>query len=130
MPPTVRSDLIVDNSTDDGVQASMACNQLVTVVAAGMKEAIGCVVHEPVHRIRAVNQVEREIADARRAIWKCRHELAHCHVVIGKSFNQRHSAIFFRQAKLSDRYKIAGGPCAGNSAECKGEAAYCGDGKR
>src|ERR1700704_4372350 len=76
MPPSVRSYLVADNSPDKGVQASVASNQLVTVVAARMKKAVAGVVHETMHRIGAVNRVEREITQARHAIWKCQRKCA------------------------------------------------------
>src|ERR1700704_474933 len=129
MPPSVRSYLVADNSPDKGVQASVASNQLVTVVAARMKKAVAGVVHETMHRIGAVNRVEREITQARHAIWKCHQDFADCHVIVGKSLNQRHGAVFFSQAKLTNRYKIASGPCAGNCAISHGETTYSDDGR-
>src|SRR6266540_6008128 len=98
MPPPVCTHLVQYNSSDQGIEPAVLLHQRIAASTSDMKETVARVVDEPMHGVFAVDLIERDVAQARRAIGKRRDEFPGAHVVIGETLDQHRRTILLRQA--------------------------------
>src|SRR5579883_409442 len=74
--PPLFPHLCADDAADQWIKTSVLADKPIALVAPDVKETARCVIDKSMHRIRAVDRIERKLAEARRAERKGLEELA------------------------------------------------------
>src|ERR1700676_5408845 len=119
MAPPVAAHLVADDAGNQRTQTAVLCNECVPAAAANVKKAAVGMAGEPMHGNGAVDRIENDFAETRRAIRERLKELPHSHVVVGEALDQDDGAIFFGKAEFADRDAVANDPGADRAAERK-----------